>query len=134
MAVAEKRAVLPCSLTRVWDTVTSLKNVGWRSDLSRIEVVEPQKKFIEYTKQGIATVFTITCIEPMRRYEFDMENDNMAGHWAGAFAEKDGAVEAVFTEAVTAKKWNLKPFVGLYLKRQQAVYFKDLKRALGLEA
>ena len=70
----------------------------------------------------------------MRQYEFDMENDNMAGHWAGAFAEKDGAVEAVFTEDVTAKKWYLQPFVGLYLKRQQAVYFKDLKRALGLEA
>lgn len=133
MAVAEKRAVLPCSLARVWDTVTSLENVEWRSDLSRIEVVEPHKRFIEYTKQGIATVFTITCIEPMRRYEFDMENDNMAGHWSGVFAEKNGAVEVVFTENVTAKKWYLKPFVGLYLKRQQAAYFKDLKKALGLE-
>lgn len=27
MAVAEKRAVLPCALARVWDTVTSLKTL-----------------------------------------------------------------------------------------------------------
>ena len=36
-----------------------------------------------------------------------------------------------FTENVTAKKLLMKPFVGMYLKKQQAAYLRDLKKALG---
>ena len=36
-----------------------------------------------------------------------------------------------FTEAVTAKKLVMKPFVGMYLKKQQAKYIQDLREALG---
>jgi len=35
-----------------------------------------------------------------------------------------------FTEDVTAKKFVLKPFAGMYLKKQQAIYMADLKKAL----
>lgn len=37
---------------------------------------------------GGATKFTITVSEPCRRWEFDMENNNMNGHWIGIFTEK----------------------------------------------
>ena len=85
----------------------------WRSDLSKIEVIN-EKQFIEYTKDGFATTFTITVSEPCKRWEFDMENSNMKGHWVGVFSEKDGKTEIDFTEDVTAKKLILKPFVKFF--------------------
>ena len=40
-----------------------------------------ENQFIEYTKEGYPTTFTITAVEPYKRWEFDMENSNMKGHW-----------------------------------------------------
>ena len=38
------------------------------------------------------------------RWEFDMENSNMKGHWVGIFTPKKGKTEIEFTENVTVKK------------------------------
>lgn len=129
MAISKIKAVFHGDLHTVWDVVTSLENYQWRSDLSRIEVVN-EKQFVEYTKDGYATTFTITVSEPCRRWEFDMENSNMKGHWIGTFTERNGGTEIDFTEAVTAKKLIMKPFVRGYLKRQQEQYVSDLRKAL----
>ena len=70
------KAVLPRDIKRVWDTVTSLDHYEWRGDLDRIEI-QDDKTFIEHTKSGYSTVFTVTACIPMERWEFDMENDNI---------------------------------------------------------
>lgn len=132
MAASNIKATFHCELEKVWDAVTSLEKYSWRSDLSKIEVLEAGKKFVEYTKDGYATIFTITLFEPMKRYEFDMDNENMHGHWVGLFAYSNGETAIDFTEEVTAKKLFLKPFAGAYLKKQQAAYVADLQRALFL--
>ena len=88
------------------------------------------KQFIEYTKNGYATTFTITLFEPYKRWEFDVENSNIKGHWIGIFTQKGEKTEIDFTEDVTAKKVLMKPFVKAYLKKQQARYVKDLARKL----
>ncbi len=129
MAVSNVKAVFQSSIADVWDVVTSLKNYQWRSDLSRIEILN-DKQFVEYTKEGYPTTFTITRTEPYRIWEFDMENSNMKGHWTGIFTEKDGNTEIDFTEEVTAKKIIMKPFVKSYLKKQQELYVADLRKAL----
>ena len=129
MAVAKVKVIFPGDVKKVWETVTSLENVAWRSDLSRIEIVD-DKTFIEYTKEGYATTFTVTATDPYRRWEFDMENDNMKGHWTGVFTQKGEETEVDFTEDVTAKKLVMKPFVGAYLRKQQAQYIADLSKAL----
>ncbi len=129
MAIASVKAVFDKDIKTVWETVTSLVNYAWRSDLSRIEIVS-KTKFIEYTKDGYATVFTITAQEPCRRWEFDMENDNIKGHWTGTFSKAGEQTEIVFTENVTAKKLLMKPFVKGYLKKQQGQYIADLEKAL----
>lgn len=133
MAVVTLRAAFPCALERVWETVVSLENCAWRSDLSRIEVLEAGRRFVEYTKDGYATTFTITAFEPCARYEFDLENDNIKGRWSGLFAREGGGTSIVFTEDVKAKKLLMKPFVGGYLKKQQAAYLADLKKELERE-
>lgn len=118
--------VLHKDIKTVWNTVTSLNNYAWRSDLDNLEVIEEGRKFIEHTKEGYATIFTITDFEPMKFYAFTMENDNMKGNWTGTFEEVSDGVKIVFVEEVTAKKIFMKPFVKSYLKKQQALYCKDL--------
>ncbi len=59
-----------------------------------------------------------------------MENSNMKGHWTGVFKTKDGCAEIDFTEEVTAKKIIMKPFVKIYLRKQQERYVADLRKAL----
>lgn len=131
MAVSNVTAFFQCDIQKVWEVVTSLTNYSWRSDLSKIEVID-ESKFVEYTKEGYATTFTVTAKEPYKRWEFDMENDNMKGHWTGVFTQKDGHTEIDFTEDVIAKKVFMKPFVKLYLKKQQTAYIQDLSKALGV--
>lgn len=132
MAKAKITAAFHCSLERVWEVVTSLENYSWRSDITEIKVQASGKEFVEYTKDGYATTFTITAFEPMKKYAFDMDNENMHGKWVGLFSNNHGETVIDFTEDVTAKKLALRPFVGLYLKKQQAAYVADLRKALGV--
>lgn len=130
MARSNIKVTLPCPIQQVWDTVVNLEDCSWRGDLDRIEKLD-QSRFVEHTKNGFSTNFTVTAFEPLSRWEFDMENDNMTGHWTGIFTEAGGGTIIDFTEEVTAKKLLMKPFVGIYLKKQQSAYVSDLKKKLG---
>lgn len=130
MAVSNIKAVLSADISKVWDVVTDVENYSWRSDLSRTELLE-KNQFVEYTKEGYPTTFTITSSVPYERWEFDMENSNMKGHWVGIFIPKEGKTEIEFTENVTVKKIFLRPFIKRYLRRQQALFVSDLRKALG---
>ena len=126
MATSNIKAMIPRELRQVWDFVLDIENyAAWRSDLSKTEIIN-EKQFIEYTKDGFATTFTVTLAEPYRRWEFDMENSNMQGHWIGIFTDKSNETEIDFTECVEAKKWFMKPFVKSYLKKQQAQFVADI--------
>lgn len=131
MVVSNIKALIPVELHTVWDFVLDIENYAvWRSDLSKTEVIS-DKQFIEYTKDGCPTSFTVTLVEPYRRWEFDMENSNMTGHWTGIFTAKGDETEIDFTEQVEAKKLLMKPFVKSYLRRQQTQFVADIRKALG---
>lgn len=118
------------SIDSVWNMVTAVENYSWRSDLSKIKIIN-KNQFVEYTKKGYATTFTITTTEPFKRWEFDMENDNMKGHWTGLFTSKGKEeTEISFTEDVTVKKIIMKPFVKAFLQKQQRLYVNDLSKEL----
>ena len=129
MAISKIRADFQNDIEKVWNVVTSLDNYQWRSDLSKIDIVN-ESKFVEYTTDGFATTFTVTVCEPLKRWEFDLENSNMTGHWTGLFYYEDGITTIEFTEDVSPKNFFLKPFVKSYLKKQQERYIKDLRTAL----
>lgn len=130
MAVSTIKVQFRCEIEKVWELVTSLDNYSWRNDLDKIVVTVPEKEFEEHTKDGYVTRFKITAFDEYKNYEFDMENDNMQGHWTGKFFYKNGVTFIEFTEDVIAKKLVMKPFVGMYLKKQQAKYIQDLREAL----
>lgn len=123
------KATFPYNLQIVWQVVTSLTNYSWRSDIERIEVVS-DTQFAEIAKGGGRTVFTITRQEPYRLWEFDMENDNMKGHWVGVFSGNEKNATIDFTERIEPKKWFMIPFVKIYLKYRQAKYVRDLRNVL----
>ena len=129
MAVSNKKAIFSSDIQKVWKVVTDVKNYAWRSDLSRTEVLN-EKQFVEYTKDGYATTFTITVSEPCKCWEFDMENGNMTGHWKGIFTQRQDGVEIEFIEEVTAKNFLMKPFLKPYIKKQQERFISDLRKAL----
>lgn len=131
MAISSIKALIPGEIHKVWELVLDIDNYGvWRSDLSRAEVIS-DRQFVEYTKDDCPTTFTITLVEPYRRWEFDMENSNMTGHWTGIFTDKGSETEICFTECVEVKKWLMKPLVKSYLKKQQAQFVADIRKALG---
>ena len=128
MATSNIKALIPSVLRQVWDFVLDIENyASWRSDLSKTEVIS-DKQFIEYTKDGCPTTFTVTLVEPYRRWEFGMENSNMKGHWIGVFTDKGNETEIDFTEQVEAKKLLMKPFVKSYLKKQQIQFVADIMK------
>lgn len=129
MAVSNIKAILQYDIHKVWEVTTTVEQYTWRSDLGRAEVLN-EKQFVEYTTEGFATTFTITVTEPYKRWEFDMENENMTGHWTGLFTAKGESTEIDFTEEVTAKKFYMKPFLKPFLKKQQAQFVADLEKAL----
>jgi len=129
MATTNTKATFQCDIKKVWNTVTSLENYSWRSDIGNIEILN-DTQFVEYTKAGYATKFTITEIKPYERWEFDIENDNIKGHWIGLFSQNSTETTIDFTECVAAKKVLMKPFIKGYLRKQQALYVTDLKKAL----
>ena len=128
MATSNIKALIPSELRQVWDFVLDIENyTAWRSDLSKTEVISDEQ-FIEYTRDGYPTTFTVTLVEPYRRWEFDMENSNMKGHWTGFFTTKGDETEIDFTEQVEAKKLLMKPFVKSYLKKQQIQFVADIMK------
>lgn len=130
MITSNIKAIIQSDIHKVWEIILEVNNYSiWRSDLSKTEAVN-EKQFIEYTKEGYPTTFIITVVEPYKRLEFDMENSNMKGHWIGIFTSKGAKTEIDFTEHVTAKKIFMKPFVKHFLKKQQAQFVMDLKKAL----
>lgn len=130
MAISNIREIISSDIHKVWEAVLAVdKYSTWRSDLSKTEIIN-EKQFIEYAKNEYATTFTVTVVKPYKRWEFDMENSNMKGHWVGIFTSRGTDTEIDFTENVIPKKWFMKPFVKSYLKKQQAQFVLDLKKVL----
>ena len=129
MATSQAAVEFCCPVEVLWRTVTDLEHTAWRSDLARVEVLD-KDHFVEYTRGGYATRFAVTACEAPRLWAFAMENENMSGAWEGRFEAAPGGSRLVCIETVNAKRWWMRPFVPGYLKRQQALYLDDLRRAL----
>ena len=99
MTSSKIKMTIDAPLTCVWEVVTSLENYTWRSDISKLEVIN-DKQFVEIW------------------------------HWIGNFTDHETYTEVEFIETVTAKKILMKPFIKMYLKKQQAIYCQDLKQAV----
>ncbi len=126
MATSNMKVTILCPIEIVWDTVTNLNDFSWRSDLKDVKIID-EHNFIEIAKNGIETYFRITECIKYQSWIFEIDNKNIKGTWIGKFYSKGDKTILDFTENVVSKKIIFKPFISLYLKRQQRIYFKDLK-------
>lgn len=129
MIQAKMRVKLDYDQTEIWKIITNNSNYAWRSDVKRIEIIN-DKEFLEYDKNNFETHFTITCFEPCHRYEFDIKNKNMEGHWIGVLTTEDEGCALDFTEMIEVKNKIMKLMAKAYLKKQQQNYINDLKMKL----
>lgn len=119
-----------CDKEKLWNIITDNSNYSWRSDLSKIEIVD-DTHFIEFAKNNYPTYFTITKKEKLKEYKFDMENTNIKGKWTGLFKElPNGNIEIDFTEEIETNNFLMKLLAKVYLKNQQKRYIKDLEKEI----
>ncbi|MDD3369866.1 MAG: SRPBCC family protein [Lachnospiraceae bacterium] len=135
MATSDIKVIIQSDIDSVWENVLAVECYHtWRKDVDRIEVID-EKQFIEYTKNGYFTTFNTTVVEPHKRWELDIENSHIKGHWTFIFTSKDSETEINFTACVTAKKLFLRPidksvFEQTYLKKEQTQFVSDLNQHL----
>nr|WP_315025183.1 hypothetical protein [uncultured Aminipila sp.] len=125
-------AILDADIQKVWNIVTNNENHQWRSDLSEIKIID-DNHFVEYTKDGFTTEFTIKVKEQYRKYEFDMENQNMTGHWVGLFSEtEEGNTKIDFVEELYIKNplMEMLSYFVMSIKNIQERYIEDLRNEL----
>ncbi len=124
------KTVFDCDRDKLWDTITDNHNYAWRTDLSKIEIID-ETHFVEYTSDNYPTSFTITKKEKLDIYEFEIKNTNLKGKWIGRFRElENGTIELDFTEQIETTNWIMKLLAKPYLKKMQKRYIKDLKKEL----
>lgn len=117
-------------IEKLWDIITDNTKYAWRSDLSKIEIID-DKHFIEYAKNNYPTYFTITAKEYIKEYKFDIENTNIKGKWIGIFKKlENGNVLLDFTEEIETNNFIMKLLAKPYLKNQQKRYIRDLEKEL----
>lgn len=121
---------LNTDIEEIWNIITDNKDYSWRSDLSKIEIVD-EKHFIEYSKNNYPTYFTITSKEKFKKYEFTMENTKIKGKWIGLLKKKaNRKTEIDFTEEIETNNLIMKVLAKTYLKNMQKRYIKDLERKI----
>lgn len=119
-----------CDRNKLWNIITDNTNYSWRSDLSKIEIID-NTHFVEYTKNNFSTYFTITSKVKLKEYKFDLENANLKGKWIGIFTElPNGNIELDFTEEIEVNSLIMKLLAKSYLKSQQKRYMRDLEKEL----
>lgn len=129
MAVSKISVTVPYEVNTVWNLVTDLTHFEWRSDIKAIKRLD-ELTFVEVSNEGYETVFHITKMEPDALWEFDLENSNMKGHFSGRFIDEGANTTLEFSENITPKFAILNLIVGIYLKKQQKQYIKDIEKGL----
>ena len=56
MIVSRRMAVIPKDIHEVWKIVTSVEDAGWRSDLSRTEILN-ERQFCRVHEKGVSHHF-----------------------------------------------------------------------------
>ena len=119
-----------CDKNKLWNIITDNANFAWRSDLSKIEIID-NTHFVEYTKKNFPTYFTIISKEKLKVYKFELKNENLKGKWIGIFKElPNGNIELDFTEEIEVNSFIMKMLAKFYLKKKKKRYMRDLEREL----
>ncbi|MCS4480576.1 hypothetical protein JQ035_11660 [Clostridium botulinum] len=129
---AEVTAYLQSDIKSVWNVVTNNNDYKWRSDIEKIEIINDEKEFIEYTPSGIATKFFITKKEECSQYKFSMGNKMFTGFWTGHFQKQKWWNKDSFCRNIFIKIQSLRFYLIFYGFKENAKYiYIRFKKKLG---
>lgn len=130
MIRSEKIAIIKENIQIVWDKITDNQKYSWRSDLSKIEIID-DKHFIEYDKSNFPTEFCITKKEENTRYEFDIKNKNLKGHFTAILQPiQEKETQITLVEEIEVDNVMMRLLAKGYLKKQQEKYVQDLEKSI----
>ncbi len=116
-------------IVKVWNKVTYLENYSWRSDLSKLEILN-NDTFIIKGKNNTKTVCKITFAKLYRQWNLKIDNKHFFGEYIGVFSGDENHCVFEIKGDLKAKKIFLLPFLKDMLKKQQNDFINDLQRAL----
>ncbi|WP_080292102.1 hypothetical protein [Clostridium botulinum] len=131
--IAKRVVTFSSDINTVWDVVTNNEDYDWRSDISKIEILDNGDSWIEYALNGSHINFDILKKNDCKEYDFNMNNKMFTGKFTSRFeksATENAKVE--FVESISIKNPILKPISYLFFDIQgfQDTYISDLKKKL----
>lgn len=129
MIVVEEKILIDAKPKEIYDIITNNEFYLWRSDLSKIEIVD-ENHFIEYTNKNFPTFFTVIKSIKNKRYETEMINNNIEGKFIIELKKIDNKTEFIIREEIQKLNIKLKFASKLFLKKMQKKYIFDLLKEL----
>lgn len=130
MITVKCRATLPFPLDDIWNVLTDFRQDLWRSDVARVENLEPGRSFLTYTKSGLATRFCVTECIPQWLYVLRMENKAMRGRQTWTLSQAKAGVRVALREEAIPNHPATAAAAALFLRRRQQRCLHDLRRTL----
>lgn len=131
--MAKRVVTFSSDIKPVWDVVTNNEDYEWRSDISKIEILDSGDSWIEYNLNGSYINFNILNKKNHKEYDFHMHNKIFTGKFTSRFEKNStGNTQVEFVESISIKNPLLKPISYLFFNIQkfQDIYIYDLKKKL----
>lgn len=119
---------------KIYQVVTDVSSqTKWRSDVLRIEVIDPDT-WTEVPRKGVPITFKVRRKVQGQHFEIQIvEPEAFNGYWVGTFEQTPTGSKVVFKEVITVEKPLLRvmSLVFVDLGKAMDVYMADLKKELG---
>ncbi len=113
----------------IWKTLTNIKDYpSWRKDIKEVRILS-ENQFQEIDRNGFITTFTTTLLENNTRWEFDIDNSNISGHWIGIIKDINGKTGLTLIEEIQSKKKIPVFLQKLYISHQQKLFMQNIKNS-----
>lgn len=130
---AKETVTFPFDIKNVWDIITNNEDYAWRSDLSKIEILNDGNSWVEYNTNGSSINFSILKKDYLKEYNFSMENNIFTGQFSSTYKKDiDGNTVVEFVESISIKNPIIRSLSYLFfnIKKFQNIYINDLKKKI----
>lgn len=123
----ESSVVLDDKVANVFKKITDIKNVNWRSDLNVIKGID-DNNFIEYSKKGYPTFYTVLKSTRNKSYELEFTNNKVEGYIKYFLKKEEDKTNIIVTLDITFVNAKFKMIAKHKLKKEWNKFISDLSK------